>query len=299
MAKRVYLPDFVQTTEPRPLTPNYGARYEVPSAGQDRLGLWVSGAGYSASNAGRTVNRTLGTYAAVLVTRGRMFFESAPTGRHTVHPGTLFWLFPTIPHSYGGDQTSFGERWILFGGSLAEEFERQGLLAPARCIVPFGENAEPARLFERLHEVFFSGGPQAVPLASAVLHELIVTTHGIATGFGGVGGNADPVVAEAVRIVEKEAPGGLLPEAVAARLHVGYSTLRRRFKARTGYALKEYILRVQLRRAKELLAFTKLPVEQIAAAAGFADPYYFSRLFREREGIPPTIFRAHETRELA
>ncbi|MBI3829162.1 MAG: AraC family transcriptional regulator [Planctomycetes bacterium] len=293
-----FLPEFVKTTDARPLTPQHGARYEIPSAQQEQIGLWVSGVGYSVSNGGATMNRTLGTYAAVLVTGGRMFFESAPTGRHTVLAGTLFWLFPTIAHSYGGEGGAFAERWILFGGKVADDFERQGVLAPARCLVPFRENHEPARLVEHVQETFFKGGPLAVPLASALLHQLIVTMHGIATGFSGAGENADPVVAQALAIVEKESTGGLLPETLAERLHVGYSTLRRRFKQQTGYAVKEYILRVQLRRAKELLAFTKMPVEQVAEATGFADPFYFSRLFREREGVPPSVFRTHQTREL-
>lgn len=292
-----FLPAFVQTTEPRPLTREYGARYEIPSAAQDQVGLWVSGAGYSMSNAGRTVDRTLGTYAAVMVMSGRMFFDSQPTGRSVVHPGTIFWLFPSVPHSYGGDGGAFGERWILFGGSLAELFERQGLLVPSRCIVPFGENAEPVRLMDHLHEVFFKGGPLAVPMATAVLHQLIVAVHGIATGLAGAGRNADPVISQALQIIEKEATRGLLPETLSDRLHVGYSTLRRRFKRLTGYAVKEYILRVQLNRAKELLVYTRMPVEDIAGNVGFADPYYFSRLFREREGVPPTVFREHQTRE--
>ena len=71
MAKtRTYLPEFVKVTEPRPLTRDHGARYELPSAAQDQSGLWVSGAGYSVRNAGKTEGRTLGTYAAVMVTSG-------------------------------------------------------------------------------------------------------------------------------------------------------------------------------------------------------------------------------------
>lgn len=292
-----FFPPFVKVTEPRPLTREHGARYELPSAAQDQAGLWVSGAGYSVRNTGKTIDRTLGTYAAVMVTSGRMFFESAPTGRVIVHPGSLFWLFPAVSHSYGGDGGFFGERWILFGGSLADIFERQGLLVPSRCVVPFGENTEPARLMEHLQEVFFKGGPLAIPMAAAVLHQLIVTVHGVATGLAGAGERADPVVAQAIQLIEKEAVQGLLPEDLAARLHVGYSTLRRRFKRLTGYAVKEYILRVQLNRAKELLVYSRVPVEEISASVGFGDPFYFSRLFREREGVPPTVFREHQTRE--
>jgi transcriptional regulator GlxA family with amidase domain len=38
-------------------------------------------------------------------------------------------------------------------------------------------------------------------------------------------------------------------------------------------------------------------VENVAAETGFNDAFYFSRLFKEREGLPPTAFREHQTRE--
>ena len=70
-----------------------------------------------------------------------------------------------------------------------------------------------------------------------------------------------------------------------------YSTLRRRFKAQTGSSIKEYTLRLQIRRAKELLAGTTLAVRAVAAEIGLENPLYFSRLFAQREGISPVAFR--------
>ena len=292
-----YWPDFVKPGAPSRRTPQHGARFEVPSAAQDQLGLWVSGVGYSTINAGHSRDRVLGTYAAVLLRGGRLDFVSGPSGRTVLEPGSLVWLFPDIMHGYLGAGGPFSEQWLLFGGHLADAFRRQGVLSPAKPHVTCGSNPDIPRLFSQLHEVFFAGGPLSVPLASAILHQLIVTSHGIALGLSGGGEEADAAIREAVRIIEDEAAAGVTPESLAERLHVGYSTLRRRFKQVTGYAVKEYILRVQLRRGKDLLAFTRLPVEEVAAAAGFADPFYFSRLFKEREGVPPSVFREHQTRE--
>jgi AraC family transcriptional activator of pobA len=35
-----------------------------------------------------------------------------------------------------------------------------------------------------------------------------------------------------------------------------------------------------------------MPVSQIAFALGFADPAYFSRFFRDRVGMSPSVYRA-------
>lgn len=44
--------------------------------------------------------------------------------------------------------------------------------------------------------------------------------------------------------------------------------------------------------AKRSLGFTATPVSQIAFALGFADPAYFSRFFRDRVGMSPSVYRA-------
>jgi AraC family transcriptional regulator, activator of mtrCDE len=52
---------------------------------------------------------------------------------------------------------------------------------------------------------------------------------------------------------------------------------------------------VRLRRAKELLATSKKPVEEIAAIVGFSSRSHFSRAFRLEFGQHPTRFRATST----
>ncbi|MGE9290587.1 MAG: helix-turn-helix domain-containing protein [Puniceicoccales bacterium] len=43
--------------------------------------------------------------------------------------------------------------------------------------------------------------------------------------------------------------------------------------------------------ACELLTFTDLPVQEIAARVGLENPYYFSRLFKKRLGKSPSDYR--------
>ncbi|HYF50840.1 MAG TPA: AraC family transcriptional regulator [Planctomycetota bacterium] len=276
------------------------SRYEVPTHAHKEVGLWVHGAGYHRAQPPHpNWTRVLGHYAAVYVSRGDGWFSSAPSGRVAVRPGILFWLFPPVEHSYTPTPgTTWTEQWVIFNGTMAEQFERQGYLTPSKPYVDVGDDPEIPRLFSRLEEIFHESGPLAVPMASAITHELIVRVHGIETGLLDMSKErGDPVIAQALKMIERESSRGLEPEQIASRLHVGYSTLRRRFRQVTGYSVKEYILRVQLKKAKELLAFTDQTVEEIAGVAGFADPYYFSRLFKEREGIPPTAFREAQTRE--
>ncbi|GMV79632.1 MAG: hypothetical protein AMXMBFR7_08160 [Planctomycetota bacterium] len=283
----------------RPPTPpgeEHGARWEVPSAAHKELGLWVRAAGYQQqTKPGLASDRRLGNYAAVYLVEGSGWFWSEPTGRVEVQAGSLWWIFPEVPHRYAPHKY-WHERWVIFDGPVAERYERHGYLRPEKPVVDVGAHPQVQEIFTRFHDDFIHGHPLAVPLASALTHQLIVVVHGLATGQWGNRAPPDPLVAEVLGLIDREATQGLTPEALAERVHVGYSTLRRHFKRHTGYALKEYLLSVQLKRAKELLAFTERPVQTVAAQAGFADPYYFSRIFRAREGVSPSDFRARQSR---
>lgn len=49
-----------------------------------------------------------------------------------------------------------------------------------------------------------------------------------------------------------------------------------------------YLIKIRLAKAKELLETEKFPIKTIAKMVGYNDPYYFSKLFKKHYGIPPT-----------
>jgi transcriptional regulator GlxA family with amidase domain len=53
----------------------------------------------------------------------------------------------------------------------------------------------------------------------------------------------------------------------------------------------KYLARYRLDRARELLLSTDQSVAEIAAATGFRDPFYLSRVFRRAEGCSPNEYR--------
>lgn len=70
------------------------------------------------------------------------------------------------------------------------------------------------------------------------------------------------------------------------------STVTRLFKKLTGQSFKQYQLSFRLRQAGDLIAEnTDCTIAEIAAAVGFEDPLYFSRLFRKYTGQAPTAYR--------
>jgi len=68
-------------------------------------------------------------------------------------------------------------------------------------------------------------------------------------------------------------------------------TLKRRFKLATGVPLIDYLQNVRIEHGKQLLETTQLPVEEIAAEAGYSDVSFYRRLFKRLVGLTPLAYR--------
>jgi AraC-like DNA-binding protein len=77
-------------------------------------------------------------------------------------------------------------------------------------------------------------------------------------------------------------------EHVCAHGFISASGLQRYFNRYYGISPKQYIIKLRLERAAELLLSEGLSVKEIAFTCGFTDEKYFSRLFKKKYGYSPT-----------
>lgn len=85
-------------------------------------------------------------------------------------------------------------------------------------------------------------------------------------------------------------PGRALAQ-LSARLGVSDRHVRRLFEARLGVSPLQYLMTRRLLSAKQLLADTRLPVAEVALAAGFASVRRFNAAVQTRYGMNPTQLR--------
>ncbi len=78
---------------------------------------------------------------------------------------------------------------------------------------------------------------------------------------------------------------------LAAALGMSVFHLARSFKASTGVAPHQYVLRRRLERAKELLHGTALPVGEVAMRCGFSHASHFTSTFQRVLGTTPSRWR--------
>jgi AraC-like DNA-binding protein len=63
------------------------------------------------------------------------------------------------------------------------------------------------------------------------------------------------------------------------------------FKKTFGLSLIDYLIKVRISHARELLGNVNLPISHIAESCGYEDGAYFSKLFKKQTGFSPTEYR--------
>ena len=84
-------------------------------------------------------------------------------------------------------------------------------------------------------------------------------------------------------------------EAIACRFGFTPSYVIKIFRKHVGQTPIQYLIDLRMAEAKRLLiANSELDIKQIGEMVGYADPHYFSRIFKRVAGITPTAYRTRE-----
>ncbi|MDA1122079.1 MAG: response regulator [Bacteroidetes bacterium] len=75
---------------------------------------------------------------------------------------------------------------------------------------------------------------------------------------------------------------------ICENLKISRVQVYRKVKALIGCSVRDYIISVRLKRAKQLLAESKNTVAEIAYEVGFSTPAYFSTAFKNKYGVTPS-----------
>jgi AraC family transcriptional regulator len=77
---------------------------------------------------------------------------------------------------------------------------------------------------------------------------------------------------------------------LAAVARVSVFHFARQFRGAVGASPHQYVIRLRVERAKELMRQGRLSLAQVAAAVGFADQSHFNRHFKRLAGVTPRQF---------
>jgi len=203
-------------------------------------------------------------------------------GRHfPITAGDIWYCSPFALHGYSCIPKKGWELWwVHFNGDNATQLCAQAGFSEQTPVLRAASPTRFRQSFDALLRTLKPGGTQAAWDASAELYRLLVEL---------VRSGSRAPMEDSISACMDDECADL--EELARK--AGYSKYHycRRFKAETGMSPWRYLTEQRLDRGARLLLETKLSVKEIAALLKFKNPDYFSRLFRERNGVSPVDFR--------
>lgn len=79
-------------------------------------------------------------------------------------------------------------------------------------------------------------------------------------------------------------------DTVAEACHLDRAYLSRLFKKHSSESPYQFLTRMKMESAAELLRYRNLPVKAVSAELGYEDPFHFSRVFKKTYGLAPKHF---------
>ena len=195
--------------------------------------------------------------------------------------GTIFCIPPETPHSKTSE-AGFTDISIFSVDFLPPE---------GNMVQHFQDDASGS--FRLLLDAAFHIQLQNLPNKEGIVDAIMTALSGLLTGYSQVKKTRSMSVESFQQLLMDHLtdPHFVLAEAVEA---TGYSPshFRKLFKAATGQPPLSYFNHMKIEYAKTLLrqGGKQVSVHEIAESAGFSDPLYFSRLFRQYTGTSPSVF---------
>lgn len=229
-------------------------------------------------------------YGIELVASGAGTLELAGA-RRPLAAGLVFTYGPTMPHAIFADAAQPPGKWFLdlAGAEVPALLAAAGLTPGSAGMVAV---PAPARaLFDLLIDTGRRGGPPDDALLAALARALLLAlAHPSAAAA--TGDAAAQATHQRCRAwLDRHAAHGAGVQEAAAALGVSAAHLSRLFQRFERMSPGTYARRIRLQHAADVLVTTAQQVREVAATAGYADAFHFTRAFTREFGVAPSAFR--------
>ncbi len=237
------------------------------------------------------LNRTNYPYYAVLYTLGGKCLYQTDRESYQLTSGTLSAIMPGREHRYICDPDDPMEHiFITFIGSEAKRLFTESSLAEQTAF----RVEEPQRLRFYMDSILQQGLTQ-----SEISHKLCCShLRTMLMEQAAIIANSNKFVSMSVvtyrrcrKYIDNHFTEIKLPGEAAEACKINVHYMAQLFKDYGKITPYEYIMRLKLNKAAQLLLNSHLPIKEIAPLVGFDDPYHFSRNFKKLFGVSPRAFK--------
>ena len=204
---------------------------------------------------------------------------------------SVFYIPPHLPHKYHSLSKAWIVSWICFSGYGAEPLlEKWGL--DHYDYFPAADAERMNRILRKAYYTIKSDKIYGNHYASANLYDLLIEYRKIADNRQSeLTSVSTAALADVLRFIEENYSGAIKLADMANTAGITEQHLCRLFKKNFQMRPMEYLTKVRIQHAKEMLVYSEKNIADIAKAAGFPDNSYFSAQFKKYEGITPGEYR--------
>lgn len=269
-------------------------KHSYKSISHDQLMLHVMNSGFQKCEAG---------YHVGPVAHDRYIIHHIDSGKgcYTVQgqtfllgKGDTFMIFPDTVVQYEADQKDpWQYNWVGFQGAAAKALVSQTDLTLQNPVMNQG-NSQSIR--EQLFRIYASRGESLAHQAAMTGHLYLLMSQLIeASSHLACEETSLVYVKKATEFIAKNYTKPITVQEIADYLNLSRSHLYRIFLKHMGISPKSYLDQYKIHMACVLMSQTDLPLQQIAAAVGYDDPLYFSKVFRREKNCSPAKYRQRQS----
>lgn len=229
------------------------------------------------------VHRPTTMCGVVMGLRGEADFIFNGKERYRLEPGAVLLggLDMRLEIEVGGEGFEYGLVHYLPAAGASGDLRRLTDVTMLRV----GSDPELVRLLEQLLAASSSPGSMSLLEKKALFYRLLNTL--LLSERLVRNKESYEMIDDAIGFIRTHYMEPLTLDMLAGRYHMKAKYFSYLFQKYTGMGPIDYLIRYRMNRANELLVTGRFPVSAVARSVGYADAYYFSRLFKKHKGLPP------------
>jgi AraC-like DNA-binding protein len=214
--------------------------------------------------------------------------------------GDSFIIYPGELFNYTADSLQpWHYTWVAFSGRAAGMMLSQIGVSQQNAVISGSSPRSIRHLYRRIRSCFQqSSFPVLEDMEAAGWLRLLIRELGRANAHyltvkPAAETDIERQVGQAVRYLELQYTQAVSIEELARTLGYHRTYLCKMFKQFTGFSPMQYLFKIRMERAKQLLE-TSMTIDQVASSVGFNDALYFSKQFHKWSGSAPSVYRKEQ-----
>lgn len=210
---------------------------------------------------------------------------------HTVNSGDLMALPKGVEHIYAASEHNpWTLYWVHFGGSLSKDFWQHLGFERENPVIRIGTSTRLTTCFESLISIVHTNfledaliyGSNLLKEIFALMQFLKIQNTAYVQSFS---------IEKINEIMIDNIYGDISLDDLAETVNMNRHVFCRRYKTITGTSPYRHYMYLKIKRACHYLDYTDESIMSVAELMGYTDQYYFSRVFKQIMGMPPSQYR--------